>query len=61
MAKMKPPIVPNQPIRVLGEPRLRALFAACAGEDFNARRDTALLMMLVDAGPPPCRTARHAP
>jgi integrase len=27
------------------------LFAVCAGKDFDARRDTALLMMLLDAGP----------
>jgi site-specific recombinase XerD len=51
MAKMKPPVVPDQPIPVLGEPQLRALFAVCAGKDFDARRDTALLMVLVDAGP----------
>ena len=51
MAKMKPPTVPDRPIPVLDEPQLRALFAVCAGKDFDARRDTALLMMLVDAGP----------
>jgi integrase len=51
MAKMKPQAVPDRPIPVLGEPQLRSLFAVCAGKDFDARRDTALLMMLVDAGP----------
>jgi site-specific recombinase XerD len=51
MAKMKPPAVPDQPIPILAEPQLRTLFAACAGKDFDARRDTALLMMLLDAGP----------
>jgi site-specific recombinase XerD len=51
MAKMKPSAVPDQPIPILTEPRLRALFAVCAGRDFDARRDTALLMMLLDAGP----------
>jgi site-specific recombinase XerD len=51
MAKMKPPSVPDQPIPVLGVPQLRALFAVCAGKDFDARRDTALLMTLLDAGP----------
>jgi hypothetical protein len=29
---------------------LRALFAVCAGRDFDARRGTALLMTLLDAG-----------
>jgi site-specific recombinase XerD len=51
MAKMKPPAVPDQPIPVLSELQLRTLFAVCAGKDFEARRDTALLMMLLDAGP----------
>jgi site-specific recombinase XerD len=51
MTKMKPPAVPDQPIPVLSEPQLRALFAVCAGKDFEARRDTALLMVLLDAGP----------
>jgi site-specific recombinase XerD len=51
MANTKPPAVPDQPIPVLTEPQLRSLFAVCAGKDFEARRDTALLMMLLDAGP----------
>jgi site-specific recombinase XerD len=51
MAKMRPPTVPEQPVPVLGEQQLRTLFAVCAGKDFDARRDTALLMMLLDAGP----------
>jgi site-specific recombinase XerD len=51
MAKLRPPAVPEQPIPVLGEQQLRTLFAVCAGKDFDARRDTALLMMLLDAGP----------
>jgi site-specific recombinase XerD len=51
MAKMKPPAVPDQPVPVLTEPQLRALFGVCAGKDFEARRDTALLMVLLDAGP----------
>jgi site-specific recombinase XerD len=51
MAKMKPPAVSDQPVPVLSEPQLRALFAVCAGKDFEARRDTALLMVLLDAGP----------
>jgi integrase len=51
MAKMKPPAAPDVPIPILGEPQLRVLFAVCAGKDFDARRDTALLMTLLDAGP----------
>src|SRR5215212_7834031 len=41
MAKMKPPAIPEQPIPVLPDETLRRLFAACAGKDFEARRDTA--------------------
>jgi integrase len=60
MAKMKPPAVPDVPVPVLGEPQLRALFAVCVGKAFDARRDTALLMTLLDARPAPRRAAWHA-
>src|SRR5215211_4608500 len=42
MARMKPPIVPAD--------GLKRLFAACAGASFEARRDTALVMLLLDTG-----------
>jgi site-specific recombinase XerC len=45
------PIVPEQPVPVVGEDGLRRLLAACAGKDFDARRDTAIVMLLADAGP----------
>ena len=51
MAKMKPPAIPDRPVPVLSEPQLRSLFAVCAGKDFETRRDTAVLMVLLDAGP----------
>jgi integrase len=60
MAKMKPPAVPDVPVPVLGEPQLRALFAVSVGKAFDARRDTALLMTLLDARPAPRRAAWHA-
>jgi site-specific recombinase XerD len=51
MARMKPPIVPDdQPVPVLGAEELRRLFAACAGKTFEARRDTAIIMFLLDTG-----------
>ena len=40
MAKMKPPIIPEQPVPVVPEDGLRRLLAACAGKDSQARRDT---------------------
>jgi site-specific recombinase XerC len=51
MARMRPPIIPEQPVPVVPEDGLRRLFAVCAGKDFEARRDTALITILVDSGP----------
>ena len=50
MARMKPPIVPDQPVPVVPEDGLRRLLAACAGKDFEPRRDTAIVMFLLDTG-----------
>jgi site-specific recombinase XerD len=50
MAKMRPPIVPDQPVPVIPDDGLRRLLAACAGKGFEARRDTAMIMMLLDTG-----------
>jgi integrase len=35
---------------VIPDDGLRRLLAACAGKGFEARRDTALLMLLLDTG-----------
>jgi len=50
MARMKPPIVPDQPVPVVPDDGLRRLLAVCAGRDFEARRDTAIVMLLLDTG-----------
>jgi site-specific recombinase XerD len=50
-AKMKRPIVPEQPVPVVPEDGLRRLLATCAGKSFEDRRDTALILLLVDVGP----------
>ena len=50
MVKMKPPRVPEQPAPVLTEELLRRLLATCAGRDFEARRDRALILLLLDTG-----------
>jgi integrase/recombinase XerC len=50
MAKIKKPIVPEQPVPVVPEEALRRLFQACAGNTFEGRRDTALLVLLLDTG-----------
>jgi site-specific recombinase XerD len=51
MTKMKPPTVPEQPVPVLPDDALQRLLKACAGKDFEGRRDTAIVMILIDAGP----------
>jgi site-specific recombinase XerD len=50
MAKLRPPIVPDKPVPVVPDDGLRRLLAACAGKSFDARRDTAIIMLLVDTG-----------
>jgi site-specific recombinase XerD len=50
MARMKPPTVPAKPVPIVPADGLKRLFAACAGAGFEARRDTALVMLLLDTG-----------
>jgi integrase/recombinase XerC len=50
MARMKQPIIPEQPIPIVPNDGLRRLLAACAGRGFEARRDTAIIMLLLDTG-----------
>ena len=50
MVRMKPPIVPDQPVLVIPDDALRRLLKSCAGKDFDARRDTAIIMLLLDTG-----------
>jgi site-specific recombinase XerD len=49
-AKMNTPHVPEQPVPLLSEQEVRRLLAACAGKEFEARRDTALVWLLLDTG-----------
>jgi len=50
MARMRPPKIPETPPPVLSDDELRALLSACEGTDFEGRRDTALLRVLIDTG-----------
>jgi site-specific recombinase XerD len=50
MRRVKPPIVPDKPVPIVPEDALKRLFGVCAGNTFEARRDTALLMLLLDTG-----------
>lgn len=50
MERTRPPLVPEQPVPIFTLEELRALLAACAGRDFEARRDTAVMRVLLDTG-----------
>jgi site-specific recombinase XerD len=50
MANMKPPAVPVEPPPVLRPEQLNALIKACSGSDFDARRDKAIVVVLLDTG-----------
>ncbi|MDO8616077.1 MAG: tyrosine-type recombinase/integrase [Dehalococcoidia bacterium] len=50
MARMTPPKLPDGETLVLREDDLRHLIAACVGADFEARRDAAIIRLMIDTG-----------
>ncbi len=51
MANMKPPRLPELEVPVLSEEELKRLLATCdRGQDFESRRDAALLRVFIDTG-----------
>ena len=50
MAKMKPPKIPEQPPEILTFEDIKAILKACEGRDFFARRDMAIIRLLLDTG-----------
>jgi site-specific recombinase XerD len=50
MRTMKPPEVPDVEVPVIPDDALKRLLKACAGKDFEARRDTAIIMTFLDTG-----------
>jgi integrase len=50
MAGMRPPQIPEIPVPILTEDQLRRLLKACDGRDFAARRDSAIIRLLIDTG-----------
>ena len=50
MARMRPPIVPEEPPTVLTTEQLSRLLKACVGGHFEARRDEAIVRLLIDTG-----------
>jgi site-specific recombinase XerC len=50
MERMKPPQLPEQPVEMVGPEHLTRLLRTCEGRDFASRRDTAIILLLVDTG-----------
>lgn len=50
MHGLQAPNVPEEPPTVLTEDQIKALLKSCEGRDFYARRDTAILRLLLDTG-----------
>ena len=50
MAKMNPPKIPEQPPEILTFEDIKAILKACEGKDFFARRDMAIIRLLLDTG-----------
>ena len=50
MARMKPPVLPEVPPRVLSDAEVAALLRTCDGGGFDERRDKALLLSYLDTG-----------
>ncbi len=51
MADMSPPAMGEKLVPVVPMDDLKALLKTCAGKDFAARRDEAIIRLLLDAGP----------
>ena len=49
-ARLRAPIVPENPPPVITDEELRRLLAVCEGRDFVSRRDSALVRVLLDTG-----------
>ena len=50
MAKLSPPTLRMKPVPIISDDDLTALLKACAGKDFNDRRDEALIRLMLDCG-----------
>jgi len=50
MEKMKPPRIPEQPPDILDLEDLQKLLKSCQGQDFEERRDMAIIRILIDTG-----------
>ena len=48
--KMSPPAVPEQAVPLLTNEEIGRLLQVCKGNDFESRRDTAIIRLLLDSG-----------
>jgi site-specific recombinase XerD len=48
--KMSPPAVPEQAVPLLTDDEIGRLLQVCKGNDFESRRDTAIIRLLLDSG-----------
>ena len=48
--KMRPPTIPEQPVPIITDDELRRLLDICKGNGFEARRDSAIIRLLLDTG-----------
>lgn len=50
MAKIRKPLIPEQPVPVLSDAEIKRLLDSCAGRDCRERRDSAIIRMFLDTG-----------
>jgi site-specific recombinase XerD len=50
MARMKPPAIPQQPVPVPSTADVQMILKGAAGNDFEDRRDTAIIRLFADSG-----------
>ena len=50
MARMKPPAIPQQPVPVPSTADVQTILKGAAGNDFEDRRDTAIIRLFADSG-----------
>jgi integrase/recombinase XerC len=50
MEGMRPPQLPEQPVGVVRPEQLVRFLGTCEGRDFTSRRDSAIILLLVDTG-----------
>ena len=50
MSTLSPPTLKMKPVPIISDDELTALLKACAGKEFNDRRDEALIRLLLDCG-----------